>query len=166
MKPLKILCLGFIFCLLLFLFSFSPISSFAQECGQQAPSDAPNLYQVSMSSSSATLYFAQPTSQFDGYSIFYGLTPSADAYSVSFKMGVLNGAVKYTVNDLFPKTNYYFKVRATNGCAAGPFSSTVSTNIKGAGNLPETGPSNTFLTIGVGGLALMFVGIMSFIFLF
>ncbi len=165
MKPLNIVSLGFISIALFFLLSFMPQNSFAQDCGQDTPKDAPNLYQVSVSSTSATLYFAQPTSKFDGYSISYGLTQSADTYSVSFNMGVLKGAVKYTINDLFPKTNYFFKVRAKNGCTAGPWSSTVSTNIKGAGSLPVTGPNNLILGIGMGGVALTLAGIFALLFI-
>ncbi|OGH11637.1 MAG: hypothetical protein A3B38_02885 [Candidatus Levybacteria bacterium RIFCSPLOWO2_01_FULL_36_13] len=112
-----------------------------------------------MSSFSATLYFVQPSTAFDGYTISYGLTQSADAYSVKFNLGVLDGAVKYTVHDLFPQTNYFFKVRANNGCAAGPWSTTISTNVASASSLPETGPNITILGIGIGGIALVLLGI-------
>lgn len=159
MKAFKVICLGFILALLL-LFGFNkPV--LADDCASQAPSDAPNLYQVSMSSSSATLYFAQPTSTFDGYVISYGLSSSADAYSVSFMQGSIQGANKYVINDLFPKTNYYFKVRATNGCASGPWSQTVSTNVQGASSLPETGPQNMFIIAGISAGALILTGIIT-----
>jgi hypothetical protein len=159
MKPLKIGCFGFISLVFLLLLSFFPRSVFADDCGYEVPSAAPDLYQVSASSSSATLYFAQPNTTFDGYIISYGLTESADAYSVTFPMGYLNGAVKYKVNDLFPKTNYFFKVRAVNGCAAGPWSATKSTNIKNASSLPEAGPSNAIIGLGIGGVILALIGI-------
>lgn len=164
MKPFKILCLGFISITLFLLLSISPHTAFADDCTDAVPTDAPNLYQVNASSSSATLYFAQPASQFDAYSISYGLTQSADAYSVTFNMGRLDGAVKYTVNDIFPKTNYFFKVRANNGCASGPWSNTLGTNIKGAGSLPETGPQISLFGIALGGVALTLTGIFAFLF--
>ena len=164
MKALKIFCLGFFFVVLFSLLSIFPRVSNAQDCASVVPTDAPNLYQVSASSSSATLYFVQPTSAFDGYTISYGLSQSADAYSVTFSMGILDGAVKHTVNDLFPQTNYYFKVRANNGCASGPWSSTVSTNIKGASSLPVTGPQNTILGLGIGGIALTLIGVFVLLF--
>jgi hypothetical protein len=161
---LKILAFGFINLLLLFWVLLSPSTSFAQACTDTAPSDAPNLYSVSMASSSATLYWVQPESQFDGYVISYGLTPGADAYTTTFEMGRSDGAVNYTVNELFPQTNYFFKVLATNGCAPGPWSNTVSTNLAEAGNLPETGPNSMILSIGIGGIAVLLFGIAVLLF--
>ncbi|OGH03129.1 MAG: hypothetical protein A2798_01725 [Candidatus Levybacteria bacterium RIFCSPHIGHO2_01_FULL_37_17] len=160
----KFLAFGFILITLISLAGLSPKLSFAQECSATPPADAPNLYSVSMSSSSATLYFVQPTSAFDGYVISYGLTSSADAYSVKFSMGKIDGAVKYKVNDLFPKTNYFFKVLATNGCATGPWSSTVSTNLASAAGLPEAGPNATILGLGIGGIAIVLLGIAVLLF--
>lgn len=160
---LKLAAFGFILFLIVGLF---PKDSFAEDCTNSAPDYAPNLYSVSMSSSSATLYFVQPPTVFDGYIISYGLTQSADAYSVKFNMGSTTGAIKYTVNDLFPKTNYFFKVRANNGCATGPWSTTISTNIAGAGNLPEAGPNSTILGLGIGGIALVLFGIAVLLFAF
>jgi len=141
------------------LLGISPRVSFADDnCSYETPTDAPNLYQVSYSSTSATLYFAQPASTFTGYVISYGLTSSADAYSTTVNMGKLDGAVKYVVNDLFPKTNYFFKVRAINNCSYGPWSQTLSTNIKGAGSIPETGPNN-LLNFGILGVAIAILGV-------
>lgn len=146
-----------VFFLLLFLSVFH-LSAFAQttdnSCSQETPSSAPNLYQISVSSGSATLYFAQPNSIFTGYTISYGLTKEADSYSVSFDQGSIDGAVKYTVNDLYPKTNYYFKVRANNGCAAGPWSTTLSSR---PATLPITGPGNLWI-FGLLGIILVFAG--------
>lgn len=119
-----------------------------------------------MASSTATLYFVQPATEFDGYVISYGLTPSADNYSVKYPMSKLNGANSYNINSLFPNTNYYFKVRATKGCATGLWSQTLYTNLKDAGNLPEAGPSIMPILLGVGGLGLIFFGgILFFLFL-
>lgn len=158
MKAFKVVCLVFIFFILLSLGIKS--TAFADDCINQPPSDAPNLYQVMMSSSSASLYFAQPATTFDGYIISYGLTPSADSYSVGYQQGNIQGANKYIINDLFPKTNYYFKVRAVNGCAAGPWSQILSTNIKGAESLPATGPQDLFKFFGIGAATLILTGLL------
>ncbi len=161
---LKLLAFGFIFVALFSFQGLFPKSSYAEDCINEPPADAPNLYSVSMSSSSATLYFVQPSTTFDGYTISYGLTQSADAYSTKFNMGSSDGAVKYTVNELFPKTNYFFKVRANNGCAAGPWSNTISTNLSTASSLPETGPNITILGLGIGGIALALLGMAVLLF--
>lgn len=127
-------------------------------CGKEIPADAPNLYQVSKSSSSATLYFVEPASSFDGYTISYGLTSGADTYNTTFSGSRTGTATNHTVNDLTPKTTYYFKVRANNGCATGPYSSVLSS----LGVLPTTGPNNTILGLGVGGIFLVLAGFALF----
>src|SRR5215469_13830041 len=76
-------------------------------CTNTVPTSAPNLYQVTSSaSSSATLYFAPPSSGFTGFTISYGLDNTASAYNVSFSQGPTSGAVTYTVNALTPNTTY------------------------------------------------------------
>lgn len=151
-----------IFTLLLFVsartYSFAQ-SSTDTPCGNPYPIDAPNLYQVSMSSTSATIYFVEPHSDFDSYSIFYGLTQDANSYSVTFNQGRVGSANKYTINDLYPKTTYYFKMAANNGCATGPLSLTVSSNPKKPVTLPVAGPGNVILGVGVGGILIFLTGI-------
>ena len=153
----------FIFLAFILLFSSKINISLADDCNDVAPGDAPNFYSISMASSTANLYFVQPSSEFDGYIISYGLTSSADNYSVKYPMSSINGANSYSVNNLFPNTNYYFKVRAVKGCAAGPWSQTLYTNLKGAGNLPETGPSWTPVAIGIAGAGLVILGGLLFL---
>jgi hypothetical protein len=157
MKPLKLICLSFILLAFFSLIMFLPRTTLAQECSSETPAFAPNLYQVNYSSTSATVYFAQPNTDFTGYVVSYGLTEGADAYSASFNMGKSDGAVTYTVSDLFPKTNYYFKVRAFNNCAYGPWSQTLKTNVAGGSSLPETGPIN-ILSVGLGGFVIAILG--------
>jgi len=131
-------------------------------CGNQSPTDAPSLYQINRIKDSAVLYFLQPSSGFDGYAISYGLTSDSNDYSVSFKEGVLTGAVTYTINDLTPNLTYYFKVRATNGCAAGPWSTVLSANNSGTSILPVTGPGSSILMLGGLGLATLLAGVYLF----
>lgn len=124
-------------------------------CEKQAPLEAPNLYQVSKSSTSATLYFVEPSSEFTGYTISYGLDAAAASYSISFNQGRLGGATSYTINDLYQGSTYYFKVRANNGCAAGPWSA----NISNVSTLPETGPKDLFQK-SAATTAVMIAGLM------
>lgn len=130
-------------------------------CDLVIPTDAPNLYQILKSSTSATLYFVEPLSQFDGYTISYGLTSSADVYNTTFSGSRTGAATSHVVNALTSGTTYYFKVRANNGCATGPYSSALSS----LGILPATGPSNTILGLGIGGMVLAFVGFAIFLLL-
>jgi len=125
------------------------------QCSSVAPTDAPNLYQVVAVKDTATLYFAPPTSSFDGITISYGLDSNADTYNTTFSQGNTGAAIKNTVGSLTPNTKYYFKVRANNGCATGPWSTVLSTS--GNSTPPVTGPAELFY-FGLAALILSFGG--------
>lgn len=161
--------------LLLISFVISPRIVLADDCTDTAPASAPNLYSVTSSGTAATLYFAPPANGYNGFAISYGLTGSADNYSTSFQQGVSGTAVQYTINDLAPDTTYYFKVRATNGCASGEWSNVMSTTSdtsvtdgsSGATitpvatvRVPVTGPwDGALMTLGAGALLAGGLGI-------
>lgn len=149
-------------------------------CTKTVPSSAPNLYQVTAASSSATLYFAPPSSGFDGFTVSYGLDATASTYNASFSQGPTSGAVNYTVNALTPGSQYFFKVRANNGCAPGPWSNVLASNSSNSASgtpssntssntssssgvtPPVTGPADVFY-FGIGALLLSLVGLGVFI---
>jgi hypothetical protein len=60
----------------------------------------------------------------DGYTVNYGTTPIANQYSAHFD-GQANGVLAKNIGALAKNGNYYFRVQATNGCTAGPWSNTV-----------------------------------------
>ena len=128
-------------------------------CNQLNPSGAPNLYAAYKNSNhtSVTLYFVPPPAPYDGFTISYGLTQGADAYTVSFSQGQSTGAIKYVVNSLIKNAPYYFKVRANNGCAGGPWSN-VRSSSAAVSSLPATGPENIFLEIGIAGAVAIITG--------
>jgi hypothetical protein len=135
-------------------------SNVTSTCNSETPSSAPNLYQVSMKKSTATLYFTPASGVVDGYIISYGLTSNADSYSVTFSQGASSGAITYKVNSLISNGIYYFKVRATNGCARGAWS-----NIKSSSSLttlPKTGPPSMLFIFGMGGMAVLLTGLALF----
>jgi Bacterial Ig-like domain (group 1)/Fibronectin type III domain len=129
-------------------------------CTTTAPTDAPNLYSVVAVNGTATLYITPPTSTFDGFTISYGLDSNANSYSINFSQGATTGAVQYTISSLTPNTTYYYKVRANNGCASGPWSNVRSSSNKTS--LPVTGPSNV-ISIGLAALLLSVGGLGTFI---
>jgi len=134
-------------------------------CTNTPPASAPNLYQISSANGSATLYFAPPVSGFDGFTISYGLDSNADSYNASFSQGSTGGAENYTINSLTPETRYYFKVRANNGCAPGPWSSILSVNSSGgtaSTSLPVTGFS-AVAYLGFPALLMMVSGFGMFV---
>ena len=134
-------------------------------CSDSTPTAAPDLYQITPDKTFVTLYFSPPNTQYDGFIISYGLTPTADNYSVRIGQSQTNGAIKYVVNALTEKT-YYFKVAATKGCAVGPWSQIVSSqNLSNIKTLPETGPNTLLLVGGIGAMIMIFGGFMLMLFL-
>jgi hypothetical protein len=142
--------------------TFDPSATPASpQCTATAPTSAPNLYQVVMVNSSATLYITPPSGSYDGFTISYGTDANANSYSTSFSQGATSGAVQHTVNSLTPNTKYYFMVRATNGCAAGPWSTVVSTS--GSSSTPPTTGPTDIIYIGIAALFLALGGIGIFV---
>jgi hypothetical protein len=94
----------------------------APVCTDQAPGSTPNLYQLSASNTSVTVQFAPATDPYTKYEVSYGFTPDANMHTTEFPYSHSAGSITYTVNQLQPNTNWYFKVRAGNGCAWGLWS--------------------------------------------
>jgi len=136
-------------------------TSGSASCSKQAPSSAPNLYQLTKTKTAATLYFSPAGDPVDGYTVFYGLTQNADSNAINFSQGNTSGAIKYTINALLPNKVYYFRVQGTNGCATGPWSNTKSS---GLSTLPITGPSSYLVSVGMGGVFILLAGIFFFVF--
>ena len=103
-------------------------------CTDTAPTDAPNLYQITPASDSATLYFAPPGTTYTGFIISYGLDSNADTYNATMSQGASSGAITYTVNALTPNSKYFFKVQAINNCATGPWSTVLNTTTGSGGS--------------------------------
>lgn len=99
-------------------------------CTEQAPASAPNLFQISTSINSATVFFS-PVSPSNAYVVSYGPNSNADMYAASFDQANSGGVVSYTINSLAPNTIYYFKVQAKNGCQTGSWSQIVSEKTTG-----------------------------------
>lgn len=99
------------------------VAGVSTACGETTPL-APELFQIATTSNSATLYFTQPAINSGTYFISYGFNDSANQFGTSFVNNSYAWVLNYTIN-LSPNTNYYFKVRATNGCAAGDWSKVV-----------------------------------------
>jgi hypothetical protein len=97
-------------------------SNNSPSCGDALPNGVPDLFQISVNSTTATLYYSPLGSNVTDYYIFYGDKPGASQFSVSTKQGRSSGVLSYSINYLNPNTTYYFKVRGQNGCAPGGWS--------------------------------------------
>ncbi len=104
------------------------------QCRKGAPTNTPDLFQVDVNNSQATLYFS-PVNNADRYYISYGDGESTGQYGVEFVTGVSTGVIGYTINHLSPLQQYSFVVRGGNGCMPGDWGNhmTVTTRRSSAG---------------------------------
>ncbi len=111
-----------------------------QYCTGQKPTSAPDLFQISTSPTTATVYFA-PAKQATDYIIYYGTNPLADHHSTAFHHPDSSGVIVYEIKDLLPHTKYYFKVQPKNGCGFGELSQVMSspTTDPDSGNISPHG---------------------------
>lgn len=102
---------------------FFPVQkAFADPC---TIPNGPNLYQINRTSTQATLFFTPINDGIKSYTIAYGLKVDDEKYSITFNFGSSTGAVSYTINDLDPNFQYYFRVRANTSCTSSPWSAWV-----------------------------------------
>ena len=91
---------------------------------------SPDLFQISTSKNTATLYFA-PVGNASNYKISYGYTPDANEFSVMTNLGSSTGVLSYMVNNLPASKQMYFKVYSQNDCASGTWSNVMSVKTDG-----------------------------------
>lgn len=132
----------------LLIFAFLPPKIYADDpCDPIA--NGPLLYQVNRTPTAATLYFTPINNdQVTNYAIIYGFKTEDERFSTTFNYGVSTGAISYTVNDLQPGVQYFYKVRGSTNCVQSPWSSwegdkpvTSGSSIAIPG-IPVTGPES------------------------
>jgi hypothetical protein len=98
----------------------------APGCRDPGPgSKAPRLYAaVAEGRDAIRLYFTEADGPLDRYVLEYGLSSGNYQYGADPIGGPKTRT--YVVRSLVPKTTYYFRVRAGNGCGVGPWSNELS----------------------------------------
>jgi hypothetical protein len=91
-------------------------------CGEAAPVDAPYIFQVKRTRTTAKVYFKPSSGPVTYYFLAYGTKIGDESYGLSYSQGYSGGALSVEVKELSPNKNYYFHVRAGNGCMPGPWS--------------------------------------------
>jgi len=105
----------------------------APSCGNAAPTNAPNLFQITAKGNTATVYFVPVSGPNDKYYVSYGFDQKAEGFGVEFNYADSSGVIPYTINYLFPGT-WYFKVRGGNGCMPGSWSGVMSVKVTAFGS--------------------------------
>lgn len=113
-------------------------------CAVLSPTSAPDLFQVDVTDTKATLYFAPPSGKVNKYAVAYALTPNTEQYATIFDYSDKSGAITYQIQDLTPDTTYYFSVRGLNNCAPGPWSHEIQVKTK----LPNSTQMNSYFKDG------------------
>lgn len=92
-------------------------------CTDAFPLSAPDLFRISTTKGSAKIVYTPVMDRITGYAVMYGLKKGDERYSAMISPIHNNqGEQNFTINKLNPKTTYYFKVAAFNGCVSGPWS--------------------------------------------
>src|SRR5581483_7765797 len=94
---------------------------------------------------SATLFITPPEIAVTDYYVSYGVSPGQLPFGTSVHIPHSSGVVELKINDLKPNTQYYFEVRAGNGCALGPNSTikSITTGIVSSSNSSEKKSSSS-----------------------
>lgn len=90
-------------------------------CHDTKPPSQPDLFQIDVNDTQASLYFA-PTPGADRFYISYGDGETVDQYGVEVVSGESTGVIGFTINHLQPGQRYTFTVRSGNGCMPGDWS--------------------------------------------
>ena len=101
-------------------------------CNDTVPGGSPYLYSATAKSSSAiALQWVEAGEPVDKYAVEYGTKSGVYQFGAESIGG--KGTTSYLVQELSPGTKYYFRVRAGNRCATGPWSGEISAATYGRG---------------------------------
>lgn len=107
-------------------------------CHAVPPHGLADLFEVRAAAHWVDIYFAPVTGNTDSYTIFYGYDANDERFNVTFPMQDTTGVVHYRVQDLEANQQYYFRVRANNGCATGLTSAAMAVKTAKANLFTET----------------------------
>ena len=95
----------------------------APTSGDAKPGVSPDLFQIDVQGTTATLYWTPGSTDISSYFIAYGLNPGSNEYGVVVENVNHDGVNSFEIRDLAPNTTYYFSIRAQNNTMPGDWSS-------------------------------------------
>lgn len=104
----------------------APAAAHPESCSETKPSGTPELFQVDVKNSQATLHFTPVSSNVNHYYVRYGTGTNTEEFGVQFDKLSDNGVQSFTISDLQPNTQYTFVVRGGHGCMPGDWSNQMS----------------------------------------
>ncbi len=96
-----------------------PSTTDTPTCGDSSPSGKPELFEINTANNFATLSFKTVEHGVTGYAFSYGYDEKAENFSDKLDYNGPKWTLDHTIWQLSPNTDYYFKVRALNGCGVG-----------------------------------------------
>jgi len=94
----------------------------AHVCHDPKPASAPDLFQINISGTNATLYYSPASGNVTGYYIAYTEKSGTLQHGIATHQKNSPGVLSYHIGYLKPNTYYYFSVRAQGGCNTGDWS--------------------------------------------
>lgn len=117
-------------------------------CSSQAPTSAPHLFEIRRSKDQAQLFFSPANDPVSYYYIAYGPKDKLQLHGVSFDQGYSSGVLSFTINRL-NAGDYYFNIRAGNGCMPGMWSNVMLAKPNRTSYYSSRTNSSTFSTTNI-----------------
>lgn len=123
-------------------------SSGPTTCSAIGPTVKPDLFQIDVTATTATLYFAPLQAGVTDYFISYGYAPGEERFGVWSGQGASSGVLSYTIQHLSPGVTYYFKIKARNGCSEGKWGNEMQIATNSTGGIKTRYYKDVFARVG------------------
>jgi hypothetical protein len=102
-------------------------------CNDLKPFGHPDLFQIDVTDSKATLFYTPINGSNSNYYISYSENVNTFQHGTETGQGFSTGVLSCNINFLKSNTTYYFKIRGQNGCTTGDWSNEMKIKTKSAG---------------------------------
>ncbi len=106
------------------------------DCKKDEPDSPAKIIKVVTTSTSATLYIKPAKGDSNKYKIYYGLNQFDNFITKFIKWDDSSDLIIHTINNLESGKQYFFKVKAYNGCADGEISHVIAEETLISDNIP------------------------------